>query len=181
MMHFREVKKTYLAYIASRAVTFVGYASTAYVAVSATSDAVSATGDFLDRHIPDVEEQSELDENDSQNSSEVKAPNTPINSAALAGNIDVIKKHIDAGTDINKRRGMGQATPLIWASTHNHKEIVELLISAGADVNIKEGNDRGWTALDAALNSFLGDGKEVADLLRKHGAKTGEELKAEGK
>ena len=34
------------------------------------------------------------------------------------------------------------------------------------------------TPLDWAV---LGDEKELADLLRKHGGKTGEELKAEGK
>jgi ankyrin repeat protein len=53
-----------------------------------------------------------------------------------------------------------------------HKEIAELLIAAGADVNTKD--DRGDTPLDWA------DG-ETADLLRKHGGKTGKELKAEGK
>ncbi|MDP6307252.1 MAG: ankyrin repeat domain-containing protein, partial [Verrucomicrobiota bacterium] len=53
-------------------------------------------------------------------------------------------------------------------------EIVELLIANGADVNAKDGD--GFTPLDLATNN-----KEIADLLRKHGGKTGEELKAEGK
>ena len=53
-----------------------------------------------------------------------------------------------------------------------HKEVVELLIANGADVNPKDKD--GKTPLDSA------DG-ELADLLRKHGGKTGEELKAEGK
>jgi ankyrin repeat protein len=52
-----------------------------------------------------------------------------------------------------------------------HKEIAELLISKGADVNAIDLN--GMTPID------LADG-EIADLLRKHGGKTGEELKAEG-
>ncbi len=46
----------------------------------------------------------------------------------------------------------------------------------GADVNVKL--DDGVTPLDAATN--LGT-TEIADLLRKNGGKTGEELKAEGK
>jgi ankyrin repeat protein len=52
------------------------------------------------------------------------------------------------------------------------KELAELLTAKGADVNAmdKDGN----TPLDYA------DG-EIADLLRKHGGKTDEELKAEGK
>ena len=54
-----------------------------------------------------------------------------------------------------------------------HKEVVELLIAKGASVNAKD--DDGETPLDEA------SGKEIPDLLRKHGGKTGEELKAEGK
>ncbi len=53
-----------------------------------------------------------------------------------------------------------------------NKEIVELLIAGGTDVNAKD--EDGRTPLDWAP-------KETADLLRKHGGKTGQELKAEGK
>ncbi|MDP7135593.1 MAG: ankyrin repeat domain-containing protein, partial [Planctomycetota bacterium] len=56
------------------------------------------------------------------------------------------------------------------------KEVVELLIANGADVNAKD--DNGETSLNWAI--FKGK-TETADLLRKHGGKTGEELKAEGK
>ena len=51
-----------------------------------------------------------------------------------------------------------------------------MLIAKGADINAKA--IVGGTALDFAL---MRKQKETADLLRKHGAKTGEELKAEGK
>ena len=50
---------------------------------------------------------------------------------------------------------------------------VRLLIDKGADVNAKD--DVGDTPVDWA------DNKETADLLRKHGGKTGEELKVKGK
>ena len=56
------------------------------------------------------------------------------------------------------------------------KKITELLIANGADINAKD--DDGATPLDAAIDE---DNTELADLLRKHGGKTGEELKAEGK
>ena len=41
----------------------------------------------------------------------------------------------------------------------------------------------GYTPLDWAVSKrfFSDDKKETANLLRKHGGKTGEELKAEGK
>jgi ankyrin repeat protein len=53
------------------------------------------------------------------------------------------------------------------------KAVTELLIAKGADVNAM--NDFGDTPLDEF------DEGEIADLLRKHGGKTGAELKAEGK
>ena len=47
-------------------------------------------------------------------------------------------------------------------------------INESADVDAKD--DGGWTPLDLARHN-----PETADLLRKHGGKTGKELKAEGK
>jgi len=75
------------------------------------------------------------------------------------------------------------------------KEIAELLIAEGADVNARDKGSgrlvgRGRTPVDLAiiLSQSTKSGwdlkaacKEIADLLRKHGGKTGEELKAEGK
>ena len=63
-----------------------------------------------------------------------------------------------------------------YAAVVDHKEIIKLLIAKGADVNAKGNN--GETPLDRAI--LRNDGK-TADLLRKHGGKTAEELKAEGK
>ena len=51
-------------------------------------------------------------------------------------------------------------------------EVAEILIAKGADVNAKDRDGR--TLLNYTKGKF-------ADLLRKHGGKTGEELKAEGK
>ena len=62
-----------------------------------------------------------------------------------------------------------------------HREVVELLIAKGADVNAR--GFLGITPLDKAVGNTFNDknNAEVAELLRKHGGKTAEELKAEGK
>ena len=77
-------------------------------------------------------------------------------------------------------------TPLHEAAFVGYKEIAELLIAKGGDVNAKDVD--GETPLDAAesVNEDVppedkAANKETADLLRKHGGKTGRELKAEGK
>ena len=101
-----------------------------------------------------------------------KAPDISIHEAANEGNIEAVKQHLAAGTNVNARHKSGGLTPLHFAAYYGHEEIVELLISKGADVNAKRSN--GATPLDLALG-------ETANLLRKHGGKTGEELKAEGK
>ena len=94
-----------------------------------------------------------------------------IHEAAFDGNIEAVKQHIAGGTDVNAKNKY-ERTPLHHAAYSGHKEIAELLIEKGADVNAKDHN--GETPLDVAEG-------ETADLLRKHGGKTGEELKAEGK
>ena len=63
-----------------------------------------------------------------------------------------------------------------YAALEGRKEIVELLIAKGGDVNVK--TEDGLTPLDRAIKYQR---TETADLLRKHGGRTGEELKAEGK
>ena len=105
----------------------------------------------------------------------VEAPDISISEAALNENIEAVKQHIAAGTDVNARDN-GGSTPLHQAAINGHKEIAELLIANGADVNAK--TDAGVTSLDDAIGRKH---SETIDLLRKHGGKTGAELKAEGK
>jgi ankyrin repeat protein len=108
----------------------------------------------------------------------VKAPDISIHDAVDSGNIKVVKQHLAAGTDVNAKlaHGQGGITPLHAAAVGGRKEIAELLIANGADVNAKM--DDGRTPLDAAFGYLK---LETIDLLRKHGGKTGKELKAEGK
>ena len=72
---------------------------------------------------------------------------TGIYEAAAKGNIEVVKQHLAAGTDVNAKDEIGN-TPLHWAADAGHKEIVELLIAKGADLNEKDNRLR-KTPLDA--------------------------------
>jgi len=101
---------------------------------------------------------------------------TPLHRAAEYGHKEIAELLIDNGADVNAKNSVGQ-TPLHYAARWVHKEIVELLIAAGADVNATD-ELLGWTPLDEAINQKH---TETAALLRKHGGKTGEELKAERK
>ena len=171
-----------------------------------------------------------------------KAPDISIHKAADDGNIEAIKQHIAAGTDVNSNdewtplhaaanketaelliakgadinaKDDTGGTPLFWAALEGNEEVAELLIRQGADVNAA--GPKGWTALHWAVamaqkksvELLIGEGADVnakdviygtpldnvgrfydtatkakeadlANLLRKHGGKTGEELEAAG-
>ena len=117
--------------------------------------------------------------------------------ATTLGDIYWVEKHLDTGADVNAKNVSGW-TPLQVAAVGGHEKVVELLISKGAKVNMKKRFNKGdgapefvgkiLTALDLSEAIFSWDNsetiankKETAALLRKHGGKTGEELKAEGK
>ena len=91
---------------------------------------------------------------------------TPLHKAASGGHKEIVELLIAKGADVNAKLKNG-LNPLQCAAT---KEIAELLIAEGADVNAK--NRGGKTPLDFTIRS-----SEIANLLRKHGGKTGEELK----
>jgi len=104
---------------------------------------------------------------------ESQSPEITIHQAVLRNNIEVVKQHLAAGTDVNVKNRGGQV-PLHQAAMRGYKEIVELLLAKGADVNAKSWDGR--TPVDYAIRK-----EELADLIRKHGGKTKKELEAEGK
>ena len=94
-------------------------------------------------------------------------PENPLNLAVLEGHKEIAELLISKGADVNAKDVNGR-TPLIEAIDGNQIELIKLLIAKEADVNAK--NVRGETPLDSTTKP------KIADLLRKHGGKTGEEL-----
>jgi len=101
---------------------------------------------------------------------------TPLHFAAWDGNKEITELLIAKGADVNAKNKDEET--VLHVVGNGNKEIVELLIDKGVDVNTKD--NLGRTPLDMFDDSVVG-GPEIADLLRKHGGKTAEELKAEGK
>jgi len=97
---------------------------------------------------------------------------TPLHHATAFGRKEMSEQLIGAGADVNAQSTIG-VTALYISAVKGHKEIAELLIAEGSDVNVMD--NEGKTPLDCA------EDEETAALLRKHGGKTGEELKAKAK
>jgi len=80
--------------------------------------------------------------------SAIAAPNVDIWTAAALGNIEAIKQHVSAGTDLNAKEPAGGSSPLIVAAVFSQTEAAKLLIENGANLNAR--NNDGATALHAA-------------------------------
>ena len=87
-------------------------------------------------------------ENNAKARSIAEKPKIDIQAAIVSGNLEAVKQHIEAGTDINIKDQMSGSTPLITAATFGRTAIVKALIDANADLDIK--NNEGSTALHAA-------------------------------
>ncbi|GGD26222.1 ankyrin repeat domain-containing protein [Flavobacterium orientale] len=84
---------------------------------------------------------------------------TPLCIAISKGEVDLVKKMVSYGADINeKTNGM---TPLMYAARYNQTEIITFLLEKGADVKAKCKN--GYTALQYAEHS---NATEAVQLLK---------------
>ena len=121
-----------------------------------------------------------------------------LHDAAFEGNIKLVGKYLAEGININSKNKVGN-TALHYAAFNHKWKIVDLLVANGAKVNPRgsDGNTpldwafnlktpQAWLIRNKSLDVVTGgvvhvDNSEskVIDLLRKHGGKTGEELKIE--
>ena len=97
-----------------------------------------------------------------------KAPAIDIHAAVVSGNVEAIKQHLAAGTNINEKDPFEGSSPLISASLFGKTEIARMLIDAGAEINLQ--NNDGSTALHTA--SFFCRPEIVVMLLKKGSDKT---------
>ncbi|MDP7179612.1 MAG: ankyrin repeat domain-containing protein, partial [Verrucomicrobiota bacterium] len=93
-----------------------------------------------------------------------KAPAISIHDAATEGNIEAVRQHLAAGTDVNAK--LGGRTSLHLAAYEGHKAIAALLISEGGNINAKS-DVNGGTPLHAAA---FGGRTEIVELLIANGA-----------
>jgi ankyrin repeat protein len=98
----------------------------------------------------------------------VKPPKIDIHTAVITDNIDALKQHMAAGSNLNEKDPMGGSTPLISACLFGKTIMAKMLIDAGADLNLQ--NNDGSTALITA--SFFCRPEIVKMLLDKGANKT---------
>ena len=73
----------------------------------------------------------------SKQSTKVDKPEMDIHTAIMSDNLEIVKQHIEAGTDINQKDALSGSTPLISAAMFGKTDIAKALIDAGADLTLK--------------------------------------------
>jgi CubicO group peptidase (beta-lactamase class C family) len=66
-------------------------------------------------------------------------PGVSLHIAVLQGNLEAVRQHIQAGSDLNEKDAYG-STPLIIAATFGQTDVARVLIEAGADMEIRDNN-----------------------------------------
>jgi len=112
-----------------------------------------------------------LRENKAKGSKELFTLSKLVKSGSINEVADFLDDELNAN-EVNESNDVG-STPSHFAAQKGDEKILELLFKNGANLNVR--NKYSHTPLDMSLNDA------TTNYLRKHGGKTGEELKAEGK
>jgi len=152
-----------------------GHKETAELLIANGADVNARTGGWLNVTPLHRAETKEIAELLIANGADVNAKDgtgrTPLHWTAETGRKEIAELLIEKGADLNAKDDAFGWTPLHIAALFSYKEIAELLIVEGADANAK--GEEGETPLDVAVDE---DSTETADILRKHGGRTAEEL-----
>lgn len=98
----------------------------------------------------------------------VHPPSVDIHTAIMTDNMEALKQHIAAGSDLDVKDPIGGSSPLISATLFGKTEMAITLINAKADLNFR--NNDGSTALHTA--AFFCRPEIVKILLEKGADKT---------
>jgi ankyrin repeat protein len=108
-------------------------------------------------------------------SDKVKTPSVDLHTAIVTDNLEAVKQHIAAGSDLNIKDPFGGSSPLITASVFGKEQAAKFLVEAGADINYQ--NNEGSTALHTAaffchpeIVKLLLDNKADKAVKNKYGA-----------
>lgn len=108
------------------------------------------------------------EKNKTASPTKIEPPAMDIHTAVLTGNMDALKQHIAAGSNLNEKDPMGGSSPLISAALFGKTAMAKALIDAGANLNFQ--NNDGSTALITA--AFFCRPEIVQMLLKKGADKT---------
>ncbi|PLX82515.1 MAG: hypothetical protein C0614_06135 [Desulfuromonas sp.] len=89
----------------------------------------------------------------------------PLHFAAFLGDLEMVRKELENGADVNAPENKKLSTALIFASERGHLPIVKLLVAQGAKVT--NANQFGYTALHASVR---GGHAAIAEFLLANGA-----------
>ena len=104
-------------------------------------------------------------ENHKRSLSGVEPPEVDLHTATISGNLEAVKQHIRAGSDLNEPDPFGGSSPLITAAVFGKPEVAKALIDAGADINFQN-NDKSTPLITAAFFCR----PEIVEMLLEKGA-----------
>jgi ankyrin repeat protein len=86
--------------------------------------------------------QDESSKQTAESDTSVSAPEMDLHAAVFMDNLDAIRQHIKAGSDLNVLEPSRASTPLITAAALGRTEAAMILIGAGAALNYRTAMDR---------------------------------------